>query len=61
VGDEEVAVFAGEDVVGYGSDGVSVAEGKAERQHQGGFPGADGPVVGGMVSGVWLGSSCCSR
>lgn len=32
----------GEDVVGDGSDGVLVAEGEAEAEHEGGFAGADG-------------------
>jgi len=32
----------GEDVVGDGGDGVLIAEGEAEGEHEGGFAGADG-------------------
>lgn len=39
---EELGVFACEDVVGYGAETVCGAEGVAEREHEGGFAGADG-------------------
>ena len=42
--DEELAVFAGEDVVGDGGDGVLRAQGLAEGQHEGRLAGTDGAV-----------------
>ncbi|KAK0776223.1 hypothetical protein LTR91_023256 [Friedmanniomyces endolithicus] len=41
---QELAVLAGEDVVGDGGYAVVVAEGEAEGEHQGGFAGADRSV-----------------
>ena len=41
---EELAVFAGEDVVCYGGDGEAGSEGFAEGQHEGCLAGAYGSV-----------------
>jgi len=45
VAGEEFGVFASEDVVGDGGDGVVVSEGEAEGQHEGCFSRADGAVI----------------
>lgn len=42
VAGKEFGVFAGEDVVCYGAEGVRGAEGVAQGQHEGGLAGADG-------------------
>lgn len=41
---QELGVFAREDVVCDGGDGVFLAEGEAELKHEGGFARADGAV-----------------
>ena len=41
VADEELSVFAGEDVVGDGAEAQAVAEGEAELEHERGFAAAD--------------------
>ena len=46
VSGKELGVFAREDVVRHGGDGVAVAEGFGEFEHEGCFAGADGAVVG---------------
>ena len=40
--EEEVGIFAGEDVVGDEREGVCGAEEAAEGEEEGGFSGADG-------------------
>ena len=39
---QELGVLAGEDVVGYGGEGVGVAEAGEEGEEEGGFAGTDG-------------------
>ena len=41
---EKFGVFAREDVVGYGGEGVGGAKGEAEGEHEGCFAGAYGAV-----------------
>lgn len=44
---QELSVLAREDVVRHGRDRVLRAQGKTQREHQGGLAGADGSVRGG--------------
>ena len=46
VAGQELGVFAREDIVRYGGDGVAVTEGFGELEHEGRLARADGTAVG---------------